>query len=58
LKKERVTICIKPNILKAIDCIPGWSRSGFISHIMEMYLESMVKHYKDGTEDIIRGAQK
>jgi len=58
LKKERVTICVPPNILRAIDSIPGWSRSGFISHVMEMYMESMIRHYKNGAEDILRGAQK
>ena len=56
--KKKVTICLPPNILNAIDAIPGWSRSAFIAHIMTMYMNQMVLHYKNGAEEIIRGAQK
>lgn len=44
--KQRVTITIPENVVRAIDNIPGFTRSGFISHILQMYLESLIQHYK------------
>lgn len=54
MRKERVTISMPGNILRAIDSVPGWSRSGFIAHIMTMYLEQLVAHYKTNPIEAIK----
>jgi len=46
MRKERVTISMPGNVVRAIDNIPGWSRSAFIAHVMSMYLDQLVAHYK------------